>query len=161
MHRIRWMCGKILYECNRMVKWVSPARWRAKVCKSATVSVAARPTSDDRCRLLKIISLFCRIQSLLQGSFAEETYNLKEPTNWCDDTHVMAHTWWHTCDGTHVMAHTWWHTRDGMWLMAPCVNLHVQIVSETYCVCGGGGNRRVPRYKCNIFIFCDTLQYLY
>jgi len=32
-------------------------------------------------RLLKIIGLFCRIQSLLQGSFANETYNFKEPTN--------------------------------------------------------------------------------
>jgi len=32
-------------------------------------------------RLLKIIGLFCRISSLLQGSFATETYNLKEPTN--------------------------------------------------------------------------------
>ena len=25
--------------------------------------------------------LFCRILSLLQGSFAKETYNFKEPTN--------------------------------------------------------------------------------
>jgi len=32
-------------------------------------------------RLPKIIGLFCRIQSLLQGSFANETYNYKEPTN--------------------------------------------------------------------------------
>jgi len=32
-------------------------------------------------RLLKIISLFCRIQSLLYGSFAKETYNFKEPTH--------------------------------------------------------------------------------
>ena len=32
-------------------------------------------------RLLKIIGLFCRILSLLQGSFAKETYTLKEPTN--------------------------------------------------------------------------------
>ena len=32
-------------------------------------------------RLLKIIVLSCRIQSLLQGSFAKETYNLKEPTS--------------------------------------------------------------------------------
>jgi len=31
-------------------------------------------------RLLKIIGLFCRISSLLQGSFTKETYNLKEPT---------------------------------------------------------------------------------
>ena len=32
-------------------------------------------------RLLKIIGLFCRISALLQGSFAKETYNFKEPTN--------------------------------------------------------------------------------
>ena len=31
--------------------------------------------------LLQITGLFCRIQSLLQGSFAKQTYNLKEPTN--------------------------------------------------------------------------------
>ena len=33
------------------------------------------------CRLLKIIGLFYRILSLLQGSFAKETYIFKEPTN--------------------------------------------------------------------------------
>jgi len=32
-------------------------------------------------RVLKIIGLFCRISSLLQGSFATETCNFKEPTN--------------------------------------------------------------------------------
>jgi hypothetical protein len=32
-------------------------------------------------RLLTIIGLFCRISSLLWGSFAKETYDLKEPTN--------------------------------------------------------------------------------
>jgi len=32
-------------------------------------------------RLLKIIGLFCRIWSLLQGSFAKEIYHFKEPTN--------------------------------------------------------------------------------
>jgi len=31
-------------------------------------------------RLLKITGLFCRILSLLWGSFAKETYNFKEPT---------------------------------------------------------------------------------
>ena len=30
--------------------------------------------------LLKITGLFCRISSLLQGSFAKETYHFKEPT---------------------------------------------------------------------------------
>ena len=28
-----------------------------------------------------MIGLFCRISSLLQASFAKETYNFKEPTN--------------------------------------------------------------------------------
>ena len=32
-------------------------------------------------RLLEIIGLFCRISSLLYGSFAKETYNIKEPTD--------------------------------------------------------------------------------
>jgi len=32
-------------------------------------------------RLHKIIRLFCRIQSLLLGSCAKETYTCKEPTN--------------------------------------------------------------------------------
>jgi len=32
-------------------------------------------------RLLKIIRLFCRRSSLLQGSFAQETCTFKEPTN--------------------------------------------------------------------------------
>ena len=32
-------------------------------------------------RLLKIIGLFCRRSSLLQGSFGKETYNFKEPSN--------------------------------------------------------------------------------
>jgi len=30
---------------------------------------------------LRLVGLFCRISSPLQGSFAEETYNFKEPTN--------------------------------------------------------------------------------
>jgi len=32
-------------------------------------------------RLLEIIGLFCRISSVLYGSFAKETYNFKEPTD--------------------------------------------------------------------------------
>ena len=32
-------------------------------------------------RLLKMIGLVCRVQSVLQGSFAKETYHFKEPTN--------------------------------------------------------------------------------
>jgi len=33
-------------------------------------------------RIDTIIRLFCRISSRLQGSFAKETYNLIDPTNW-------------------------------------------------------------------------------
>ena len=47
-------------------------------CTPSTVSEYGVATIS---RLLKIIRLFCRIPSLLQGSFAKETYNLKEPTN--------------------------------------------------------------------------------
>ena len=55
-------------------------------------------------RLLQIIGLFCRILSLLEGSFAKETYNFQEPTNrshhivdMCVDcggihAHMSAHT---------------------------------------------------------------------
>jgi len=32
-------------------------------------------------RLLEIIGFFCRISSLLQGSFAKETFDFKDPTN--------------------------------------------------------------------------------
>jgi len=32
-------------------------------------------------RIDKIIGLFCRISSLLLGSFVKETYNLIDPTN--------------------------------------------------------------------------------
>jgi len=47
--------------------------------KPLTLNVSYRATTISR--LLKIIVLFCRISSLLQGSFAKETYNLKEPTD--------------------------------------------------------------------------------
>jgi len=40
-------------------------------------------------RLLKITGLFCRLSSLLYGSFAKETYNFKEPTN---GSHPIIHT---------------------------------------------------------------------
>ena len=40
-------------------------------------------------RLLEITGLFCRISSLLQGSFAKETYHLKEPTRRCIRYHAV------------------------------------------------------------------------
>ena len=43
------------------------------------------------CRLLKMIGLFCRISSLLFGSFAKETYKLKEPTNRSHPIRLVTH----------------------------------------------------------------------
>jgi len=54
--------------------------------------------------LLKITGLFCRISSLLQGSFAKETYNFKEPTHRSHPIFVRTHTHTHTRRHTH--AHT-------------------------------------------------------
>jgi len=43
-------------------------------------------------RLLKIIGLFCRISSLLKGSFAKETYNYQEPTSGSHPVYIrMSH----------------------------------------------------------------------
>jgi len=41
-------------------------------------------------RLHKITGLFCRISSLLHGSFAKETYIFKEPTNRSHPINEMA-----------------------------------------------------------------------
>jgi len=40
-------------------------------------------------RLLKFIGLFCKISSLLKGSFAKETYNFKEPANRSHPIHTF------------------------------------------------------------------------
>ena len=45
-------------------------------------------------RLLKILGLFCRVYSLLYGSFAKKTYNFKEPTNRSHPIEVS----WITCE---------------------------------------------------------------
>jgi len=76
-------------------------------------------------RIDKIVCLFCRISSLLQGSFAKETYNCINPTNQSHPiahnqsrahanlfgtrTHAHAHV--HTHTSTHMCTHTCTHTR--------------------------------------------------
>ena len=44
-------------------------------------SFSACAISENVSEVPKITGLFCRISSLLMGSFAKETYDLKEPTN--------------------------------------------------------------------------------
>jgi len=43
-------------------------------------------------RLLRITGLFCRISSLVGGSFAKETYDFKEPTNRSHPVHTFLMT---------------------------------------------------------------------
>jgi len=59
-------------------------------CVAVCCSVLQRASQVSACihygvatisRLLQIITLFCGISSLLQGSFAKETYKFKEPNN--------------------------------------------------------------------------------
>jgi len=65
--------------------------WKKKV--SETQRTRARGSKRDSVshfisRIDKIIGLFCRILSLLYGSFAKETYVFREPTN---RSHPMSH----------------------------------------------------------------------
>ena len=58
--------------------------------------------------LLTIIGLLCRIWSLLQGSFAKETYHFKEPTNRSHPivhSHVTQSTLSHVTQSTLVACH--------------------------------------------------------
>ena len=70
-----------LIHHTQSCRWVAKAhcvdRWGVAFYQSLPYGVA---TSS---RLLKITGLFCRVSSLLQGSFAKETYNFKEPTHRC------------------------------------------------------------------------------
>ena len=71
-------------------------------------------------RLLETIGLFCRISSVLYGSFAKETYNFKEPSNRshaimrsgrvqqraCTRARAHAHTRTHANTHARACAHT-------------------------------------------------------
>jgi len=53
-------------------------------------------------RLLKIICLFCGILSLLQGSFAKETYNFIDATN---RNHIICAVWYVLCVMHHLQSY--------------------------------------------------------
>ena len=68
-----WLCDLIVYY---MIWYV--VVWVYTIIVYAIMKSYGMATIS---RLPKIIGLFCRIPSLLQGSFAKETYHSKEPTN--------------------------------------------------------------------------------
>jgi len=74
-------------------------------------------------RLLTIIGLLCRIQSLLYGFFAKETDNLKEPTN-------CSHPIWHLGNISQVAKQYMTHTEQD--LSAPPVQTvpHIDILQN-------------------------------
>ena len=69
----------IFISCFNSICHISISLFTRNVVRVCTSSNASVHISTHR--LLKIIGLFCRIQSLLKGSFTQETYNFKEPTN--------------------------------------------------------------------------------
>jgi len=87
---------------------------------------------DKTSRLLKMIGLFCRIWSLLQGSFAKEAYNFKEPTNrshveslWQDqdDNQSIVSSLGLFCDGPWKREQWDWNARLKKWC-SKCNRLH-------------------------------------
>jgi len=57
------------------------------------------------CRIDQIIGLFCRIASVLWGSFSQETYIFIDPTNVSHPiyTHVFDCVFWLTCSRVRVL----------------------------------------------------------
>ena len=86
-------------------------------------------------RLLKIIGLFCRILSLLWGSFAKETYNFKELTNRSHPIHTYVYYMQvYICVNLHVNTHT--HIRIQAYTHTnTCVNLYrYTMYTDTQCI---------------------------
>jgi len=76
-------------------------------------------------RLLKIIRLFCRISSLLQGSFAKETYNFKEPTSYSHPIYwSSSNTLHHTASHCITLHHAAPHCITLLYTASLCITLH-------------------------------------
>ena len=71
----QWMCINLGNKCLQFV-CVLAMGWLPSVVSSLLQVYFAEYDS-----ILQNIGLFCRIGSLLQGSFTKETCNFKEPTN--------------------------------------------------------------------------------
>jgi len=96
-------CSRWWYKSKQ--KWVTGSKPRlqeasdAGCCCHLSATCWSRSTNAPRyvvatvSRIDKIIRLFCRISSLLKGSFAKETYHFIDPTN-CSHPISGASTTW-------------------------------------------------------------------
>ena len=98
-------------------------------------------------RLLQITGLFCRISSVLQGSFAKETYHFKEPTNLATAQNIEVFSFYfHKGDKggctyifiyVHVYMHTERETKRAIYAyiyiyIHVCVYIHIFVHKFTY-----------------------------
>ena len=107
----------------------------------------------------QIIGLFCRIQSLLQGSFAKETYDFKEPTTRSHPIAALA-----LCESHDI--HTYRCIRN------ICIDdtyaityVHIYIYIYTYRHAKQTRARhmkqRQPYVRATIYIYIDVYMYIY
>jgi len=132
----RWMCVHSLqYQCARLqlrAPTSSPRCVFVYVCLCVCVVFFLRAVLavclccygvPSISRLLKITSLFCRIPSLLLGSFAIETYSFKEPTS-------RSHP---TCTYVFVCLCPFWHVSVSVLVfVSACVSTKPDTISFTY-----------------------------
>ena len=78
-------------------------------------------------RLLKNIGLFCRIQSLLQGSFAKETYVFREPSN--SRHHIVSDLLQYTPICIQTLRHNATHCITYIYT---CICIHIYMYMYTY-----------------------------
>ena len=84
-----------LFMCDSLTRDIIQSYGHVSFLNSSTYNSYGVATIS---RLLKIMGLFCRIESLLYGSFAKETYSFKEPTNRSNPIH----TWLLIRNTTHM-----------------------------------------------------------
>jgi len=107
-----WQPSHLKCMQSRGSRYVVGHTWTSHVTQTPATQIAG-------CRWAHSLSLFCRVSSLLQGSFAKVTCNIKEPTNRLSQSFshiwVMLHTHTHTHTHTQLKC-----TRSRSWRYITC-----------------------------------------